>query len=89
VFAISKHKKGEINMRSLMLTAALLLVACGDKEEEDTAVLDVEEPAGEASEEEGEEGESSETEEETEEETSEETEEETEEGSEEEGGGEE
>jgi len=35
-------KKGEINMRSLMLAATLSLVACGDKEE-DTATEEVEE----------------------------------------------
>ena len=50
-------------MRSLMLAATLSLVACGDKEEEDTSVEEVEE---------GEEAEETE-----EEETSEESEEET------------
>tara|TARA_R100001079_G_C4354339_1_gene112318 strand:+ start:432 stop:617 length:186 start_codon:yes stop_codon:yes gene_type:complete len=35
--------KGEIDMRSLMLAATLSLVACGDKEEEDTSVEEVEE----------------------------------------------
>ncbi len=60
-------------MRSLMLAATLSLVACGDKEEEDTSVEEVEEV------------EETEEAEETEEETSEESEEE----SEEEGGGEE
>ena len=53
-------------MRSLMLAATLSLVACGDKEEEDTSVEEVEE----AEEAEG----TSETEEE---ESSEESEEET------------
>jgi hypothetical protein len=52
--------KGEINMRSLMLAATLSLVACGDKEEEDTSVEEVEE-TGEAEEEES----SEESEEET------------------------
>jgi uncharacterized surface anchored protein len=55
--------KGEINMRSLMLAATLSLVACGDKEEEDTSVEEVEEAeeTGEAEEEES----SEESEEET------------------------
>ena len=52
-------------MRSLMLAATLSLVACGDKEEEDTSVEEVEEV------------EETEEAEETEEETSEESEEET------------
>jgi hypothetical protein len=50
-------------MRSLMLAATLSLVACGDKEEEDTSVEEVEEAeeTGEAEEEES----SEESEEET------------------------
>ena len=39
-------------MRSLMLAATLSLVACGDKEEEDTSVEEVEEEATEEAEEE-------------------------------------
>ena len=50
-------------MRSLMLAATLSLVACGDKEEEDTSVEEVEEV------EEAEETEEEETSEESEEET--------------------
>ena len=53
-------------MRSLMLAATLSLVACGDKEEEDTSVEEVEEAE-----------EAEETEEAEEEESSEESEEET------------
>ena len=53
-------------MRSLMLAATLSLVACGDKEEEDTSVEEVEEAE-----------EAEETREAEEEESSEESEEET------------